>query len=135
MLSVAEMFQPHPNLSNEINGRIVESEIEGGVYLEDLAIGARLEVKTANRTYVLENRGDGRVLISGHPRYCPQEVEVELHGSTWRQAMIKMHFIGRGMYLEFRHPEHGIMRTSKIVEIRELTPRGASHLEPVTRVS
>ncbi len=134
MLSVAEMFEPHPNLSSQINGQIVESEVEGGVYLENLPIGARLEVTTANRTYIVQNLGDGQVMIEGHPKYCPQAVQVELHGSTWRHAMIKMHYIGRGMYLEFRHPEHGIMRTSKVLEIRDVSPV-ARREEPITRVS
>ena len=30
-------FRPHPNLSDVVNGRIVQSEIEGGVSLQDLA--------------------------------------------------------------------------------------------------
>ena len=30
------MFVPHQNLSDQINGNIIRSEIEGGVYLRDL---------------------------------------------------------------------------------------------------
>ena len=30
------MFTPHPNLDDEVNGNIVQSEIEGGVFLEDV---------------------------------------------------------------------------------------------------
>jgi hypothetical protein len=40
------LFTLHPNLSDEVNHNIVQSEIEGGVYLEDLAPGSRLEVQT-----------------------------------------------------------------------------------------
>jgi len=30
------MFMPHPNLGDDVNGNIVQSEIEGGVFLEGL---------------------------------------------------------------------------------------------------
>jgi hypothetical protein len=33
--------------------------------------------------------------------------------------MIRRAFIGRGMHLEFRHPQDRTITTSKIVEIRE----------------
>jgi hypothetical protein len=39
-------FIPHPNFSDEVNRNIVQSEIEGGVYLDDLSEGAVLEVET-----------------------------------------------------------------------------------------
>jgi hypothetical protein len=54
------MFMPHPNLSDEINRNIVQSEIEGGVFLDKLPVGAVIEMETANRFYELENRGDGK---------------------------------------------------------------------------
>ena len=41
-------FAPLPHFSDEINHNIVKSEIEGGVYLEDLQEGARLEIQTEN---------------------------------------------------------------------------------------
>jgi hypothetical protein len=113
-------FYPHPNLSDDINRNICQSEIEGGVNLDNLATGVVLEFETRNRFYELENCGGGRGLITGHPEYCPEPVMVDLHGSTWGRSMIKLHFIGRGMHLEFRHPEHGVIRTSQIREIRQL---------------
>lgn len=111
---------PHPNLSDRINHDICQSEIEGGVSLEELPVGAVLELETKNRTYRVENCGNHRVMMSGHPKFCPQPVTVKLHGSTWGRSMIKLHYIGRGMHLEFRHPTFGIVRTSRIREIREL---------------
>ena len=111
---------PHPNLSDRINHDICQSEIEGGVSLEELPVGAVLELETKNRTYRVENCGNHRVMMSGHPKFCPQPVAVKLHGSTWGRSMIKLHYIGRGMHLEFRHPTFGIVRTSRIREIREL---------------
>src|SRR5712692_1194879 len=115
-----QLFIPHPHLSDEINRNICQSEIEGGVFLYHLPPGALLEVETQNRHYLLENRGNGKALIAGHPEFCPRPVLVDVHGSTWGGSMLKMGFVGRGMRLEFRHPAHGIIHTSLIQEIREI---------------
>jgi hypothetical protein len=97
-----------------------QSPREEGVFLDDLAVGAVVEVVTGHHTYRLENRGGGEVLISGHPVYCPEPVLVDLHGSI-SDGQIKMWFIGRSMRLEFRHPTLGLVQTSRVREIHELT--------------
>jgi len=112
-------FEPHPNLSNEINSNVIQSEVEGGVHLRDLAPGAVLEVQTCQRWYTIVNQGDGEALISGHPQYCPVPVLVKIHGSTWGGSMLKEQFIGRGMHLEFRHPNFQPITTSRILDVRE----------------
>ena len=112
------LFMPHPNLSDEINRNIVESEIEGGVYLETLLEGTVLDVRTQNRWYTIVNYGRGRALIWGHPDYCPDPVPVRIEGSTWGGSMLKVRFIGRGMHLEFWHPSFRSITTSRVVEIR-----------------
>ena len=114
------LFVPHQNLSDEVNRNIVQSEIEGGVYLDDLPQGATLDVETQNRHYKIVNHGAAQALISGHPKFCPQPVLVKIHGSNWGGSMLKVRFIGRGMHLEFRHPEYRTIMTSRIVEIRPL---------------
>src|SRR5712692_593044 len=114
------LFVPHQNLSDEVNRNIVQSEIEGGVYLDELPHGAILDVETQNRHYYIVNHGSGQALISGHPKFCPQPVLVKIHGSNWGGSMLKVRFIGRGMHLEFRHPEYRTIMTSRIVEIRAL---------------
>lgn len=93
-----------------------------GLDINTVAVGARIEVHTKNRTYMLENCGDGQVLISGHPKYCPRPLLVKLLGCTWGGAMLKMQYIEPGMYLEYRHPLHGIVCTSRIEEVREIPP-------------
>ena len=113
------MFVPHQNLSDQINGNIIRSEIEGGVYLRDLPEESTLEVATQNRQYTLVIRGDGSALIWGHPEFCPEPVEVRIHGSNWGGSMLKSAYLGRGMHLEYRHPKYrGPIVTSPIVEIR-----------------
>jgi hypothetical protein len=114
-----EIFLPHPNLSDEVNSNIVQSEIEGGVYLKDLPDETTLEIETQNRSYTLVNRGQGQALISGHPEFCPEPVLVRIEGSNWGGSMLKASFVGRGMHLEFRHPEYQRpIITSRIMEIR-----------------
>jgi hypothetical protein len=115
---VPKPFMPHPNFSDEVNRNIVQSEIEGGVYLDDLSEGAVLEVETQSRWYTIVIRGRGQELISGHPQYCPNPVPVRIEGSTWGGSMLKLRFIGRGMRLEFRHPVYRTITTSRIVDIR-----------------
>ncbi len=125
MLPLTEPFRPHANLDDAINRAICKSEIDGGVALDELAIGAVLDVQTANTLYTIENRGGGEVLISGHAEICPQPILVHLHGSTWGTPMLKLRFIGRDMSMEFSHPEKGIVRTSRVREIHERTGSGA----------
>jgi hypothetical protein len=113
-----KLFVPHPNLGDEVNRNIVQSEIEGGVSLDELPQGAALEVTTQNRSYRIVNHGDGQALISGHPKFCPAPVLVKIHGSNWGGSMLKVRYIGRGMHLEFRHPEYRTIMTSRILEVR-----------------
>src|SRR5437879_6920361 len=114
------LFQPHVNLDDDVNGNIVQSEIEGGVYLRDVRPGTVLEVTTRNRAYTILYQGSGQALISGHPVFCPEPVPVTIHGSTWGGSMLKARFIGRGMRLEFGHPDFEPIRTSVILDVREV---------------
>ncbi len=114
------MGAPHPNLGNEVNRNIIRSEIEGGVFLEGLPRDTVLEIRTQNHFYTAQLLGEGAALLSGHPRYCPQPVQVTIAGSTWGGSMLKRRFIGRGMHLEFHHPGYKTpIVTSAIEDIRE----------------
>jgi hypothetical protein len=119
------LFVPSPHLCDAVNSRIVQSEIEGGVHLRDVAPGTVLEVRTQNREYTIRYQGSGRALISGHPVFCPEPVLVDIHGSTWGGTMLKERFIGRGMCLEFAHPTYQPITTSMIVEVRETGSKAA----------
>jgi len=114
------MFMPHANLSDEVNGNIIGSEIEGGVSLGDLPPSTVLEIQTQHHRYTAVFLGESQVLISGHPEYCPEPVLVAIAGSTWGGSMLKLRYIGRGMHLEFCHPEYRTpIITSRIQEVRE----------------
>lgn len=75
-------FRSHPNLSDEINHNIAESEIEGGVFLKDILEGQEVDIETQNRHYTLVKK-EGKVFLWGHPAYCALPTEVRLNGSTW----------------------------------------------------
>ena len=90
---------------------------EQGVALDELPVGAVVEFKTGNHTYKVKNFGHGKVLMSGHPKYCPEPVPVYLYGSSSEHAK-RMRFIGRGMRIEFRHPTLGEIRTSLVEEVK-----------------
>jgi hypothetical protein len=117
------MFRASPHLDGAVNRRIVQSEIEGGVHLGDLAPGTVIEVETENRAYTIRYEGLGRALISGHPLFCPRPTAVTIHGSTWGGSMIKTGFIGRGMRLEFAAPASLPVTTSTIREVRSTSRR------------
>ena len=123
MDDTTSMFVPHPNLSDEVNNQIIESELAGGVFLCDLAPATVLEIQTQHTCYTAVLVGENAVLISGHPQYCPQPVLVSITGSTWGGSMLKQYFVGRGMHLEFCHPDYQTpIVTSRIEEIRECRP-------------
>ena len=122
------MFTPHPNLSDEVNRKIVQSEIEGGVFLAGLPPDAVLQIQTQHHLYTAQLLGEGSAMISGHPEYCPQPVQVTIAGSTWGGSMIKLRYIGRGMQLEFHHPAYSTpIVTSPIQEICEPMAAANNH--------
>ena len=120
-MPAACLFRPHPNFSDEVNRHIVQSQIEGGVRVEDLVPGSWLQMTTQNTCYRILILFGAMALITGHPRFCPRPVLIKIHGSTWGGSMLKRRFIGRGMHLEFRHPDYSTpIITSPIQEIEEL---------------
>lgn len=100
-------------------------EVEG-VNLAQLPIGAVLEIETGHTTYHMENKGEGQVLLSGHPKYCPEPTAVLIQGSLNPDCGLKWHFLGLGMKMVFLPPEHGVVRTSSIKALRQVQPRGSN---------
>src|ERR1700676_972149 len=77
----------HPNLSPEINAAIAESELQGGVFVDKLPLGHSLRVTTQNTKYTIERREDG-LYMSGHYKYCPKPVKVNILGSNFGGSML-----------------------------------------------
>ena len=111
-------FKPHPNLSNEINHNIAQSEVDGGCDWSAFPEGKTLHMQTLNTHYTLQKRG-GKSFIRGHAKFCPDWTLCHINGSTWGGSMLKMNFIGRGMRLEFWTEPFGTITTSTIQEITE----------------
>ena len=104
----------------------MRSEIEGGIFINDLPPATVLEIQTQHHCYQVVLLGESDALISGHPQYCPDPIRVAIAGSTWGGSMLKRRYVGRGMHLEFRHPEYRTpIVTSIVQEIRE--PRLEQH--------
>lgn len=65
-----------------------------------------IEVTTRNTKYTFI-RKDGETIgyamkeDGSHPRYLAEPSEVHIAGSTWGGSMLKVGYIGVGMYLEF----------------------------------
>jgi len=56
------LFGPHPNLSDTVNRQIIQSEIEGGVFLADLPPATVLEIQTQHRYYMAVTMAENSVL-------------------------------------------------------------------------
>lgn len=125
------MHEPHPNLSDDINNKIADSELLGGVWIRKptgeavkdepyLPIGRTLKVQTKNTLYTIENREDG-THIQGHRKYCPVMTKCAIHGSSWGGSMLKIGWIGVGMHLEFGISDyHQTIVTSEIQDVQEV---------------
>ena len=100
----------------------VRQQEREGVYVDDLPAGAVLELETQHHNYTLVKRAGSQVLISGHPRFCPKPVAVQIEGSFSGPLMLypEPGFIGRGMCLMFNHPVYHTVTTSRIREIHKL---------------
>ena len=92
---------------------------EDGVYVDELRVGAVVDIETQHRHYRLVKRDQAHVSIAGHPTFCPQPVEVEIEGSIGDKFPLFSHpgYIGRGLHLVYRHPHFEVVTTSRIREI------------------
>ncbi len=109
------------NLHEESNLPAEQTGSKDGFYLDDLADGTALDIETQHHHYRLIKHAESHARISGHPMYCPEPVEVEIEGSFGGKPPLKPNpgFIGRGMYLVFKHPVFNEVTTSRIREIHK----------------
>lgn len=117
---------PPMKASIDKNPLPVAPDREEGVYLNDLADGTVIEIETQHHHYTLVKRAGSQVQISGHPKLCPEPIAVQIEGSVATRPMVapKPGFIGRGMYMIFKHPVFDNVTTSRIREIHSKSPRG-----------
>ena len=112
---------PYSYVSDEIDPRESQPGSEpDGVYLDDLAEGAVLELETKHHRYKIVKSNHTRAYISGHPKFCPEPVTVEIDGSGGAGHGLKPGYIGRGMHLIFEHPVYHTITTSCILDIHRI---------------
>jgi len=96
-----QKFVPHPNLSDEINNNIQQSEKDGGLKLKDVKDGEVFTIQTLNTMYIVEKVNDSEYMMSSNGKICPElHTKARINGSTWGGSMIRPDFIGIGMHLE-----------------------------------
>ncbi len=111
------MLHAHSNLAGDF--RVGQPENREGLFVSDLPNGAVVEIETQDSHYRLVKGANSHVCISGHPRFCPEPVEVEIEGSIGGGSAFLPNpgFIVRGMRLMFKHPQFDLVTTSRIREI------------------
>jgi hypothetical protein len=83
------------------NTEAVVIKANEGVDLSSLPAGTRVIVETRNSRYCLvmkDEGGSNAVALGG--RYCPEETDVQIHGSTLGGSLISIGWIGLGWLVE-----------------------------------
>jgi len=113
---------PELNLSQASGSSTGQPAANEGLYIDELAEGSVVDVETQNRHYRLVKRSGSHVCISGHPRFCPEPVDVEIAGSVAADPGVppKKGYIGRGMFLIIHHPKYNCITTSRVRKILQL---------------
>ncbi len=88
-----------------------------GVFIESTPEGTEIEARTANSVYRLRHLGKGAAEISGHPKYCPRPVRVQLRGTQWLDRSLNECYVAPGMQLQFVDPSGRSVLTSKILSV------------------
>jgi hypothetical protein len=110
----------HPNPSDENDRQGAQPGSEDGVDLDGLADGSVLEVETRHHRYTIVKSAHTQVRISGHPRFCPEPVTVDIDRCGAERFSLKRGYIGRGMHLVFEHPVYHTITTSRILDIHRV---------------
>ena len=101
-----------------ISLEVQELEPGCGIYLSELTAGDELDIETENRCYHLIYSGHGEGYLSGHPVYCPTSHLVTIRGSGLGSNMLCANYLGEGLHMEFWHPDHMLVMTSRILTVR-----------------
>jgi len=78
--------------------------------LKDIPPDAFLEVETQNSVYliaIIDAKG-GKIAIQGSGHYFREPTICYLTGSTWGGSVIRLKWIGVGMYMEIYNPADGL---------------------------
>lgn len=87
-------------LDENIVKKIAAQDDLGGIDVSKLPVNCRIVVRTRNSIYKIKILPDNRVMVKGG-KYFPKPTECSFNGSTWGGSMLKLHWIGHEMYMEF----------------------------------
>lgn len=118
------MDNTHSNLHPTILKNIEDSKKNGGIELDKLAVGSRIEAQTRNTLYKIKVLDGGRFEIHGGT-YFPEPTIGGISGSTWGGSMIKGKWLGVDMHMELYHPEDGKITTTAVRSLKVLAPDGS----------
>jgi hypothetical protein len=85
--------------------------------INELDPGLVLRVETKSRDYRIECLGGSAVLISGHPRHCPDPVPARLQGSVDREGILELGFLRTGTRLIVFLNGDSPITTSKVLRL------------------
>lgn len=118
----------HPNLVKEITDKLAKQEALGGIHVDKLSPGTRLEVRTRNTLYEIEVIENREIWVTGG-KYFPTRTRAFLQGSTWGGSMIKIGWIGYEMSMEILHPSRTSYKTSFVRQAKIIAPDGSWEYE------
>lgn len=111
----------HPDVVRNIE----LSKKNGGIELDRLAVGTRIEAQTKNTLYKIEVLENGEFRIEGGKFFVEPTIG-HISGSTWGGSMLKNKWLGIDMHIEMFHPDFpGYIVTSATKSLKVLAPDGS----------
>jgi hypothetical protein len=107
------------HLHPDILAKIEASKKQGGIELDKLAIGTKIEAQTRNTFYKIEKLPNGRFRVEGGT-YFSQPKETYIGGSTWGGSMMKINWMAVGMHISFSQCD-----TTAVQKLKVIAPDGS----------
>ena len=111
------------NLDPQIERLIAEQKERGGIQIDQLEIGTKIEAQTRNTLYKIEILSNGKFMVEGG-KYFPAPTETHIAGSTFGGSMLKLKWLGIGMCIEM--PQ---CVTTSVQSLKVIAPDGSWEYE------
>jgi hypothetical protein len=113
------------NLHPSILKNIEDSKKSGGIELDKLTPGTRVEAQTKNTLYKIKVLDNNRFEIHGGHYFPEPTVDGGISGSTWGGSILKAKWLGIDMHMELYHPQDGKIMTTAVRTLKVLAPDGS----------
>ena len=100
------------------HAKVLQTASGIGILLTETPVGTQIEARTANNVYRLLHAQRGLIEISGHPKYCPHPVSIQIGGTCWLDQSSESPFLAPGMSIQFVDRSGRSVVTSKIQSIQ-----------------